>query len=68
MWARPSRRSSPKIGQEVKLGTFAEAAAHGEALINATNGEASLDALALAGKILMDVANPLDISRGRPLR
>src|SRR5207244_8532274 len=56
----------------VKLGSFAEAAVHGEVVINATGGTASLDALALAGaanlagKILIDVANPLDYSRGMP--
>lgn len=57
---------------EVKLGTFAEAASHGEALVNATAGGASLDALGqageanLAGKLLLDVANALDFSRGMP--
>ena len=29
---------------EVRLGSFAEAAAHGEALVNATAGGASIDA------------------------
>lgn len=47
------------------VGTFAEAAAHGEILFNCTLGEASLEALATAddesleGKVLVDVANPL---------
>jgi 8-hydroxy-5-deazaflavin:NADPH oxidoreductase len=56
----------------VRLGTFADAAAHGGVVINATHGAASLDALAaagagnLAGKILMDVTNPLDFSTGTP--
>jgi predicted dinucleotide-binding enzyme len=56
----------------VRVGTFSEAAAHGEVLMNATHGAASLDALAaagadnLAGTILMDVTNPLDFSRGTP--
>jgi hypothetical protein len=56
----------------VALGTFAEAAAHGELVLNATSGLASLDALTLAGasnldgKILVDLANPLDFSRGMP--
>jgi len=56
----------------VKLGTFAEAAGHGELLVNATQGGASLDALdsageaRLEGKILLDVSNPLDFSRGMP--
>jgi predicted dinucleotide-binding enzyme len=57
---------------EVQLGTFAEAAAHGEMVVNATAGAVSLEALELAGegnlngKILMDVANPLDFSKGFP--
>jgi len=57
---------------DVKLGTFADAAAHGEAVFNATAGTASLGALQAAGaanldgKILVDVANPLDFSQGMP--
>ena len=56
----------------IKLGTFADAAKHGEIVINATNGTGSLEALNLAGeanlngKILMDIANPLDFSQGMP--
>ena len=56
----------------VALGTFAEAATHGEIVLNATSGLGSLDALALAGavnldgKILVDLSNPLDFSRGMP--
>ena len=55
-----------------KLETFEEAAAHGEIIINATSGVASLAALDYAGKenlegkILIDVANPLDFSEGFP--
>src|SRR5438067_12287145 len=50
----------------VAVGTFAQAAAHGEVLINATSGAGSLDALGAAGpdnlrgKILIDLSNPLD--------
>jgi hypothetical protein len=57
---------------KVRLGTFAEAAAHGEVVINATNGTASIDALRSAGdtnlngKVLIDIANPLDFSKGMP--
>lgn len=57
---------------QVKLGTFSEAAAFGELLINATSGGAAVDALKLAGeknlngKILIDVTNPLDFSKGAP--
>src|SRR5918994_1681927 len=35
---------------EVKLGTFGEAAAHGEVVVNATVGGVSLEALELAGE------------------
>ena len=36
----------------IKLGTFAEAAAFGNLLVNATNGSGALPALALAGKFI----------------
>ncbi len=61
-----------KDNAQVKLGTHAEAAAHGELLINATNGGGSIEALTLAGeknlgtKVLLDISNPLDFSRGMP--
>jgi predicted dinucleotide-binding enzyme len=66
-------------GHDVRVGSrtasddavvFADAAAHGEVLFNCTNGGVSLDALAaageenLAGKLLIDVSNPLDGSGG----
>jgi 8-hydroxy-5-deazaflavin:NADPH oxidoreductase len=56
----------------VRLAPFAEAAASGELVINATGGGGSLDALSLAGaenlagKVLLDVSNPLDFSQGFP--
>jgi predicted dinucleotide-binding enzyme len=52
--------------------TFADAAAKAELVFNCTAGVASLEALELtgaanlAGKILVDVSNPLDFSRGMP--
>ncbi|MDQ0093505.1 NADPH-dependent F420 reductase [Paeniglutamicibacter psychrophenolicus] len=52
--------------------TFADAAAGAELVVNATRGAASLDVLALAGagnlggKIILDVANPLDFGHGMP--
>jgi predicted dinucleotide-binding enzyme len=58
--------------QKVLIGSFAETAAHGEMVFNATNGAGSLNALILAGeanlagKILVDVSNPLDFSNGFP--
>jgi len=60
--------SHPGIG----LATFADAASAAEVVINATNGAASLDVLALTGaehlddKVLLDIANPLDFSQGMP--
>ncbi len=51
--------------KKVRLGVFAEAAAHGEILMNATAGHASLAVLATARpadlkeKILIDIANAL---------
>jgi predicted dinucleotide-binding enzyme len=56
----------------VKLGTHAQTAAHGDLLVNATNGAGSLGALNatqaedLHGKVLVDIANPLDFSKGMP--
>ncbi|MFO0751511.1 MAG: NAD(P)-binding domain-containing protein [Myxococcota bacterium] len=55
-----------------KAGTFADAAAHGEVILNCTIGSASIAALGmageanLAGKPLIDVSNPLDFSQGMP--
>lgn len=59
---------------QLKVGTFAEAAAFGELIVNATNGLGSLAALELAGaanlsgKVLVDIANELDFSKGMPPR
>ncbi len=64
-WARA-------LGAGAATGSFADAAAFGEAIFNCTAGMRSLEALEaageanLAGKILVDVANPLDFSRGMP--
>jgi len=61
-----------KAGGKASHGTFADAASFGEIVFNCTSGEASLKALAaagagnLAGKVLVDVANPLDFSKGMP--
>ena len=60
------------LEHKVRVGSNAEAAAHGEVLINATSGVGALEALQLAGaehlgdKILIDIANPLDFSQGFP--
>jgi 8-hydroxy-5-deazaflavin:NADPH oxidoreductase len=70
-----------ELGHEVLIGSrsagedavpFAEAAAHGALVFNCTGGMVSLEALAaagaenLSGKVLVDVANPLDFSKGMP--
>lgn len=60
-----------KNNPSVTLATFAEAAAFGEMLVNATNGFGSIPALQSAGnsvngKILIDISNPLDFSKGFP--
>lgn len=56
---------------EVPLAPFGEAARDADLVVNATSGAASLDALRqvgddLAGKVLLDVSNPLDFSHGFP--
>jgi predicted dinucleotide-binding enzyme len=72
------RYGRPAFGQwisghsDIKVASFADAAASGELIINATNGMGSLNALEHAGhdhlknKILLDVSNPLDFSHGTP--
>lgn len=53
-------------------GTFADAARFGEVLFVCTKGDGTLPALEtvgaenLRGKILVDISNPLDFSRGMP--
>ena len=57
---------------QARLTTFADAAAGAELLVNATSGDVSIAVLTaagpdgLAGKILVDIANPLDFSNGFP--
>ncbi len=60
------------LGERADLATFADAAAFGEWVFNCTAGVHSLAALELAGaenlagKILVDLSNPLDFSKGFP--
>jgi 8-hydroxy-5-deazaflavin:NADPH oxidoreductase len=71
-WAGSLNDWLSAVGPGATVQTFAEAAAKGEIIINASNGMASLEALHmagienLAGKILIDVANELDFSQGMP--
>lgn len=60
-----------KDHEKIKLVTFKEAAAHGEIVIDALKGEGALSVLTtldkeLEGKLLIDLANPLDFSKGMP--
>ena len=61
-----------KAGGKASQGTFADAAAFGELLFNCTSGAGSIEALNAAGKenlqgkILLDISNPLDFSKGMP--
>lgn len=57
---------------KASAGTFSDAAAYGEIIFNCTAGAGSIEALKLAGennlngKIIVDIANPLDFSKGMP--
>jgi 8-hydroxy-5-deazaflavin:NADPH oxidoreductase len=61
-----------KSNPGVRVASFAETAAHGEMVFVATNGAGTLNALHLAGeanlsgKVLVDISNPLDFSKGFP--
>jgi predicted dinucleotide-binding enzyme len=60
------------LGLDVPLAALGMVAADADLVVNATNGQASLAALGevgsdhLAGKVILDVANPLDFSQGFP--
>jgi predicted dinucleotide-binding enzyme len=55
-----------------RTGDFATAAAHGQLVIHCTRGDSAIDVLRqagaanLAGKVLVDISNPLDFSAGFP--
>lgn len=61
-----------KHNGKARAGTFEEAASYGEIIFNCTKGTGSLEALNLAGennlknKIIVDISNPLDFSKGMP--
>jgi len=64
-WAR-------KAGKGASTGSFADAASRGSVLVLATLGTAAEEVIDLAGpsnfrgKLLIDVTNPLDFSKGMP--
>ena len=79
MGARESGNARAKAwvagaGKNASSGDFAEAAAFGEIVFNCTLGEKAVEALRAAkkenlkGKVVVDVSNPLDFSRGMPPR
>lgn len=59
-------------GSAASQGTFADAAGFGEIIFNCTKGMHTLDILTsagtenMAGKVLIDVTNPLDFTHGFP--
>jgi predicted dinucleotide-binding enzyme len=58
-------------GDKASLGSFAEAAAFGELAFNCTSGQGSVAALesaaaSLKGKLVIDITNALDFSKGFP--
>ena len=61
-----------EVGDRGRTGTFAQAAAYGEVLVVAVLGTAAEQAIDLAGprsfdgKVVIDVTNPLDFSKGMP--
>ena len=74
MMASSLREWRAQTDNRGKIVTFQEAAVFGDVLVNATGGTVSLEALRLAGadkvggKILIDIANELDHTRGMPPR
>lgn len=57
---------------KASAGTYADAASFGEIIFNCTAGVGSIEAFKMAGeqnisgKIIVDIANPLDFSKGMP--
>ena len=78
--AEPDHLGTPPLSTwfadnpDARLVTMAEAGAHGEVVINATAGANAIAALELvgaenlAGKVLLDLSLPLDLSAGWPPR
>lgn len=67
----PPYKAWQEAHPSVKLVTFAEAAAHGEMIFAALHGEGAVELLKsleneLGSKVLVDITNPLDFSKGMP--
>ncbi|MCB9689457.1 MAG: NAD(P)-binding domain-containing protein [Alphaproteobacteria bacterium] len=71
-WGAPSFADWYAANTDIHLATFADTASGAEVLVNASSGGASLavfeaaGAANLAGKVVLDIANPLDFSNGFP--
>lgn len=71
-YGNPPFKEWHAVNKSVKIGSFSETAAFGEIILNVTEGGSSIKALNLAeaknlnGKILIDISNPLDFSKGMP--
>ena len=61
-----------QVDAPAAVGSFADAAAHGDVVVLAVRGDAALDVLDLAdpgnfaGRLVLDTTNPLDFSGGGP--
>jgi predicted dinucleotide-binding enzyme len=61
-----------KQNKDIKVATYTEAASASEIIFNCTMGQGSVAALKeagdnnLKGKVIIDIANPLDFSKGMP--
>ena len=72
-FGEPSYAEFVAAHPKVKTASYADAARDAEIVVNATSGTGALDALksagsGLAGKVIMDISNPLDFSKGFPPR
>jgi hypothetical protein len=71
-FGRPPFSEWHKSHSNISVRTFNEAAVGAEVIVNATNGSGTLSALEqagatnLSGKVLLDISNPLDFSKGIP--
>ena len=71
-WVNKHGRGGAEEEAKASSGTFAEAASFGEMIVNATswNGTSNVIRMAdpknFAGKIVIDLTNPLDFSQGMP--
>jgi NADPH-dependent F420 reductase len=74
----PGRMTEPfgkwiKAHKDIKVATFAQAAKNANLIIEAISGDGAVEVLKkikgqLDGKILIDISNPLDFSKGMPPR